>query len=148
MAEHLETTAGIDPSDVILLQDKAFRPDRIDIELWLKTLFLPLVILSNGRTIIIPDETEAIAHLQAIWTAARKIETAGIRTRILSHVQPAPDLSIIASIRDRMSANGEVLASTSMTWTLMLMGDEWQVTQILFDEGELDRSVTARIYPR
>lgn len=129
----------------MLRQDVAFRSGDIDVELWLSTLFLPLVMLTNGRTVLIPDRESAVGEFNLLGKAAQDMGIAALRTRILSHVQPASDLSILCSIRDRLDGDGQILASTSMTWTLMLMGDEWKITQILFDENVFDRSVTGMV---
>ena len=117
----------------------------IDTDLWLTTLFLPLIMLTDGKTILIKDADMAASELAKLGKAAREMGVAALRTRILSHLQPAPDLSILSSIRDRLDAEGKLIASTSMTWTLMQIGDEWKITQILFDENVFDRSVTGLV---
>ena len=131
-----------DPVTVVLTQDEAFRGGNIDTELWITTLFFPLIMLVDGHPVSIQDPETATSHLRKLGQAARELGVAALRTRILSHVQPAPDLSILCSIRDRLDQDGTVLASTSMTWTLMQVGTDWKITQILFDENRFDRSVT------
>jgi len=103
-------------------------------------------MLINGKTILVPDADAVVDGLDRLEVVARRDGVTALRTRILSHVQPAPDLSILCSIRDRLSAKGEVLASSSMTWTLMLVGSEWKISQIIFDDTELDRSLTGSVY--
>lgn len=103
------------------------------------------MILTNGKTVLLPDRETAVAELEVLGKTARDMGIAALRTRILSHVQPAPDLSILCSIRDRLDADGEVMASTSMTWTLMLLGEDWKITQIIFEENALDHSVTGLV---
>ncbi|MEM7058067.1 MAG: hypothetical protein AAF557_10800 [Pseudomonadota bacterium] len=145
MSDDQRAIHGLDPSDVVVRQDTAFRRGNIDTDLWLTTLFLPLVILTNGKTVLLPDRETAVAELEVLGKTARDMGIAALRTRILSHVQPAPDLSILCSIRDRLDADGEVMASTSMTWTLMLLGEDWKITQIIFEENALDHSVTGLV---
>ena len=67
--------AGIDNSDpvsVVLRQDVAFRGGDIDTDLWLTTLYLPLVMLTNGRTILYPDPETAVDELNVLGDAAKK----------------------------------------------------------------------------
>lgn len=103
-------------------------------------------MLVNGKTILVPDADAVVDGLNRLEIAARKDGVAALRTRVLSHVQPAPDLSILCSIRERLSNQGEVLASSSMTWTLTLLGSEWKISQIVFDDDALDSSVTGTVY--
>ncbi len=135
-SEHAPTGQHPDPIDVILRQDRAFGPDTVDYDLWLTTLMDPVRLLaSNDLAGRMMDHAAAIKQLKTIETAARADGVAQLRTRILTHIQPAEDLAIVASMRDLLSENNMVLRTTSMTWTLSRVEDVWRISQVFF-EGE------------
>lgn len=129
-----EDERGLDPVDVILLQDRAFGAARIDIDLWLRSLHDPVRLLSdeNPKGMML-DYAAVIEELLLTETAARADGIAKLRTRILTHLQPTEDLAIIASHRDRLSIQNVVLGTTSMTWTLTRPDGIWRISQIFFD---------------
>ena len=129
-----EEARNPDPVDVILMQDRAFGPDRIDIDLWLRSLHDPVRLVRDGDAKgLVLDYAGVIEELLRTEKAARKDGIVKLRTRILTHLQPTEDLAIIASHRDRLSAQNVVLGTTSMTWTLTRPDGIWRISQIFFD---------------
>ena len=123
-----------DPIDVILLQDRAFGPERIDYDLWMTTLANPVRMLGSadprGRVL---SHAAVIRQIQKIEAVARADGVTSMRTRILTHIRPAEDLAIVASMRDMLSAKMVVLRTSSVTWTLGREEDIWKISQIFFD---------------
>ena len=123
-----------DPIDVILRQDRAFGPEQIDYDLWLSTLMDPVRLLGSadlgGRML---DHAATIKQLQRVEAAARADGVTQLRTRILTHIQPAEDLAIVASMRDLLSDQNVVLSTSSVTWTMTRTKEAWLISQIFFE---------------
>ena len=123
-----------DPIDVILKQDQAFGPERIDYDLWMTTLADPVRMMGEadmtGRMF---HRAAAISQLMTIEAAARANGVTQIRTRILTHLQPTEDLSIVVSKRDLLSEKNVIISTSSVTWTLTRSQDEWLISQIFFE---------------
>ena len=123
-----------DPIDVILRQDRAFGPERIDYDLWMTTLMDPVRLLGSadlgGRML---DRAATIKQLQSVEAAARADGVTQLRTRILTHIQPAEDLAIVASMRDLLSNQNVVLSTSSVTWTMIRTEAVWRISQIFFE---------------
>ena len=134
-----------DPASVVLTQDLCLHADRMDYDLWTSTVFLPLVLVCDGNPIVIQNEEAFRAHLDDLFAVARQRGIAGLRTKILSTVQPGDDIAILTSIRDHLSATGQVLTSTSMTWTTIRTDGTWRINQIHFNDSRYDPSVTAEL---
>jgi len=135
-------------ADVVLLQDRAFGSGETDEELWLSTLTFPLTIKTTDRIMVLKTPEETRGEIRAVVAAARAGGVHTIRTRILSHIQPTDEVAIIASMRDRLSATGGVLGSTSITWTLIRVGEDWKINQLFFDNPVYDLSPTVERLPK
>ncbi len=130
-------------ADVVLLQDRAFGPEETDEDLWMSTLTVPLTMKTVNRTMVLKSRAEVLHELRAVIDAVRADGVRALRTRILSHIQPTDELAIIASMRDRVSGSGGIIGSTSITWTLIKVGEEWKINQLFFDNPAYDISPTA-----
>lgn len=127
---------GADPVDVILRQDAAYGRSCIDYDLWMTTLQDPVRMLgSNDPVGAMLSHQETCAQLAKVEKVARAEGVVAMRTRILTHIQPVEDMAIVASLRDRLTVVGDVLGTTSMTWTLQKVDDVWRITQIFFEGG-------------
>lgn len=119
---------------MILTQDRAFGPTEIDYDLWLTTLMNPVRLLGAtdlaGRVL---DRAAVCEQLRGVEAAARADGVTRLRTRILTHIQPAEDLAIVSSMRDLMSGKHVVLGTSSMTWTLTRTEGVWLISQIFFE---------------
>ena len=135
-----------DPVGVVLLQDKCMSEDGIDYELWTSTVFLPLTMSSDGNVFTVEDEAGFSEHLSMLWQKALELQVVRLRTRILSHIQPSEDMSIVSSIRDRIAGDGTVIGSSSITWTLLRENQRWLINQILFNDGIYDPSIVAQTF--
>lgn len=140
--QHYPETGCKDPIEVVLRQDHAFGPEIMDVDLWLSTLFFPLVMLSNEDTVLVETRGDAVRWLNAVGRAVRATGVVGIRTRILSNFLVEEDLAMVSTLRDRIGADGGVMASTSITWTITRLGPDWKARSLLFDERRADPSVT------
>ena len=129
-------------ADVVLLQDRAFGPEETDEDLWMSTLTVPLTMKTVNRTMVLKSRAEVLHELRAVIDAVRADGVRALRTRILSHIQPTDELAIIASMRDRVSGSGGIIGSTSITWTLIKVGEEWKINQLFFDNPAYDISPT------
>lgn len=135
-----------DPVGVVLLQDACLSEAGIDCERWTKTVFFPLTMSSDGNLFTIETEACFHEHLKMLEKKACQLGVVALRTRILSHIQPSEDMSIISSIRDRLGKDGRVIGSSSITWTLISVDGAWQISQILFNEGVYDPSVVSQVF--
>ncbi len=131
-----------DSVDVVLRQDEAFGPERIDYDLWMTTLDFPMIMISGDDQAVVPNRSAAEAYLVEVERAVRRDGVRAFRTRILSHIQPTPDMSIISSMRDLLNRDGGVLATSIMTFTLKKIGGEWKITQLFFDDSIYDLKVS------
>ncbi|MEM1159692.1 MAG: hypothetical protein AAGJ28_02055 [Pseudomonadota bacterium] len=128
--------AGADPIEVVLRQDEAFGPDGVDIDLWMSTLTWPLTMQSGEARIVLPDRESVAAEVERVCAIARDEGVVRTRTRILSHLQPAEDTTILSSLKDRFSSDGSLLGSSPLTWTLVSQSGEWKVRQVYFERLE------------
>ena len=135
----------LDPAAVVVAHDGFVSADGIDAEAWGQTVFLPLVMLHQGGTEVVEDRDEFIAHMERLWQKARQHGIAGLRTRILSHVQPRDDMAILSTFRDRLDARGNVMASTSITWTVLRTPGGWKINQIHFNDARFDPSLVTQV---
>ncbi|MEM7056221.1 MAG: hypothetical protein AAF557_01405 [Pseudomonadota bacterium] len=135
-----------DPVGVVLIQDTCLSERGIDYDRWTKTVFLPLTMSSDGNLFSVDDKSEFIDHLQMLQKKAGQLGVVALRTRVLSHIQPTEAMSIVSSIRDRLSGDGEVVGSSSITWTLILVNGAWKISQILFNDGVYDPSIVAQVF--
>ena len=156
MAEHtlrlLKTPVSIDetarfsdnddPASAVLAQDACYGAESIDYDRWEQTVFFPLTLLYEGRQTIIEDPAAFRSHLEELEGLGRARGIAGLRTRILSHIQPGDEIAVLSSVRDHLSAEGETVSSTSMTWTVIRTGEGWKINQIHFNDMRYDPSVT------
>ena len=130
--------AGLDPVDAVLRQDKAWRSDDIDFPAWLSTLNIPVCLLSNGRMRLLKTEEDVISDLRRTQKRARAAGVVGLRTTILSHIQPAENLSIIASIRQHIGTDGQVISASSITWNVVNLDGHWRISQMVMDDPIYD----------
>ena len=129
-----------DTIDVILRQDKAFGPIEIDLDLWLTTHHYPAVVVTNSFSRVIEDPEKTRRDLRKMDAVARAQGTVSLKTRILSHLQPTEDTSIVCSIRDRLDADGNIIASVSLTWVLMREDGIWKIRTTHVDDGAYSES--------
>lgn len=127
-----------DPVDAVLRQDKAWGPDQIDTALWLSTVNIPVCLVSGGRMRLLKSEDEVLKDLRATEERARAAGVAGLRTLILSHIQPAENLSIIASIRQHLGQEGNVISATSVTWNVVDLDGRWRISQLVMENPLYD----------
>ena len=124
-----------DPIDAILRQDKAFGPVEIDMDLWLKTHHYPAVVVTSEFSRVFNDAEMTRRNLSKMDAIARAEGTVALKTRILSHLQPTEDTAIVCSIRDRLDAAGNIIASVSLTWVLMREDENWKIRTTHVDDG-------------
>lgn len=127
--------SSADPIEVVFRQDRAYGPDTVDIDLWLSSLIWPLTLQSGNDLTVLPDRAAIVTELHRITKIARAEGVRRLRTRVLSHLQPADDTAIVASMRDRLGAGGELLGTSSMTWTLSLFDGGWKIQHLYFEES-------------
>ena len=135
-----------DPVGVVLIQDECLTEAGIDYDRWTSTVFLPLTLSSDGNLFAVEDEAAFRNHLRLLGERAKELGVTQLRTRILSHIQPNEGMSIVSSIRDRLASDGGIIGSSSITWTLLLQNGNWQINQILFNEGTYDPSVVSQVF--
>ncbi|MEM7742596.1 MAG: hypothetical protein AAF409_02700 [Pseudomonadota bacterium] len=134
------------PAEVVLEQDHCIGPDHLDIARWTATVFFPLVMVSSTGTLAIDDAEAFAAHLEELRdTAGRGRGMAGFRTRITSEITPAENIAIVGSYRDHVDAAGDVITSSSITWSLIRSGGAWKINQIHFNDARQDPSVVSDI---
>ncbi len=117
---------------------------QIDRDAWRRTVFLPMSLISDGRTYFFPDEdgfTRMIAELQKYADARGMTQ---INTRILTHVRVSDNVSTITAIRDHI-ASEEKIASASLTFTTIRAGKDWRVSHIHFNDHRADTSAMTQI---
>lgn len=134
-----------DPAAVVLAHDRFVSADGIDAKAWGRTVFLPLVMLHQGGTEIVDSLDGFVDHMERVWETARAQGIAGLKTRILSHVQPREDMAILSTFRDRLDAMGNVMASTSITWTVIRTHLGWKINQIHFNDARFDPSIVTQL---
>ncbi|MEM6548291.1 MAG: hypothetical protein AAF713_11165 [Pseudomonadota bacterium] len=130
----------------ILEQDNCFSETGIDFQRWAKTIYFPLLLMSERRTFTINDGDELTEHLRALETAALQQGIARLQTRIQSLSTMGPKVAIVRTIRDRLGANEEIIDSTSMTWTLIHTANSWRINQIYFNDSRYDPSVVFQVF--
>jgi len=135
-----------DPVGVVLIQDACISDAGIDLERWTKTVFLPLTMSSDGNLFTVEDEPGFHEHLKMLEKKAKDLGVTKLRTRVLSHIQPSDEMAIVSSIRDRVSGDGTVIGSSSITWTLMSLQGAWKINQILFNDAIYDPSIVAQVF--
>ena len=135
---HAPHSAVLDPVDAVLRQDSAWGPDDIDMSLWLSTVNIPICLVSGGRMRLLKSEDEVISDLRETERRARAAGVASLRTLILSHIQPAENLSIIASIRQHLDREGQVISATSVTWNVVDLDGRWRISQLVMENSLYD----------
>lgn len=129
---------GSDPASVVLRQDDAWGIDQIDIPMWLSTVNIPICLLSNGRMRMLKSEEEVVSDLRAIEKLARAAGVVGLRTLILSNIQAAENLAIIASIRQHLGREGNIVSATSVTWNVVDLDGRWRISQVVMENALYD----------
>lgn len=134
------------PADAVLAQDACMNNAIIDYDRWATTVFFPLTLVGDGRTFVIETKAELTAHLKALKKKVDELGVVAIRTRILSTQRASKDVAVISSVRERVGSRGELIGSTSVTWTVLNDGGAWKINQILFNDDILDPSVVAQVF--
>ena len=129
----------------MLTHDGCYSVTGIDTERWANTMHFPLTRLLSGRAQTILSREELIAHLLLMDAAMREAGVGSMRTRILSHLRPSDDLTILCSLRDSLDPDGWLMKTISITWTLMRFDTGWRITQILFNDKDFDTSFMATL---
>ncbi len=135
-----------DPVGVVLIQDACMSEAGIDFVRWSKTVFLPLTMSSDGNLFSVEDEPGFHEHLKMLESKATALGVTALRTRVMSHIRPSEDMAIVSSIRDRMSKDGGIVGSSSITWTLISLNGAWKISQILFNDAIYDPSIVAQVF--
>ncbi|MEM1277413.1 MAG: hypothetical protein AAGH74_12865 [Pseudomonadota bacterium] len=136
----------LDPADVVLAQDKCLTADGVDYARWLETVFIPLSLISEGKSFHIESDEAFVGHLKALEEKAFELGVVALETQILSHVRPSVDMAILSSIRRRLGANDEVIGESSITWTVIRVGEGWRVNQIFFNDSVYDPSIVGQVF--
>lgn len=136
---------GLDPASVVLRQDELYTENGIDIAEWARTVQLPLTLFSGGRCVVLKDSAALADHLKALERLGFEAGIAKLQTTILSHLETEYGVSIIGSIRQRLATDGTLLASTSITWRIVLEGDVWKINQIHFNDSVVNPSVVSQV---
>ena len=135
-----------EPADPITAQDSCFSEAGLDVVRWSRTVFLPLTLFGDGRSFALDDEQALTGHLRALESKAIQLGVTRLRTEIISHSMPVPNMAIVSTLRERLSNNGTVLGTVSMTWTVIRSEGSWKINQILFNDSVRDPSVTAQVF--
>ncbi|MEL6963537.1 MAG: hypothetical protein AAFO01_12320 [Pseudomonadota bacterium] len=109
-------------------------------------MFLPLTLVGGGRTFVLHDRAALIEHLKALEQKGQELSIAKLRTQILSSRDEVDGVTVIDSFRERLSADGTILGTVSMTWTVIRAGCGWKVSQIHFNDSRSDPSVVAQVF--
>lgn len=133
------------PAAVVLAQDACIGDGWLDVANWTGTVFFPLALLSSGGTIVIEDDDAFALHLRELQQTARLRGAVGLRTRIISQNLSAPNMAIVTSHRDHLNELGEVVTSSSITWSLILTPSGWRINQIHFNDSRNDPSVVSEM---
>lgn len=136
----------LDPAEVVLAQDKCLSAAGLDYTRWLETVFIPLTLISEGKTFHIETEEAFVEHLRALEEKASELGVTTLETQILSHVRPSVDMAILSSIRRRLAADGELVGESSITWTVIRTGEGWRINQIFFNDSVHDPSVVGQVF--
>ena len=118
---------------------------RIDRVAWRETVFLPMSLITDGRTHVIEDEDAFKRGLDDLENYAQAKGMTHFRTRILSHISLSDSAATIAGLRDHMTGEKR-LATASMTFSVLRDGNDWRINQIHFNDHTADLSATTQIF--
>lgn len=118
---------------------------RIDREAWRKTVFLPMSLVSDGKTHLVEDDAEFARMMDDLEAYAQENGLTHVLTRILSHISVSENVSTITGLRDHM-ADDKRLATASMTFSVILSGAGWRINQIHFNDHTADMSAMTQIF--
>ena len=133
------------PASPMLSHDRLLVDGYLDVETWLRTLFLPVLVLTEEGNMLYETEEDARGHLSWLSEVAQQSGTVGLRTRIVSTRQTGDDIALVTTLRDRVSADDQVIGTTSITWTVIRDQNEWKISQIHFNDARLDPSLVAQM---
>ncbi|MEM1161632.1 MAG: hypothetical protein AAGJ28_11915 [Pseudomonadota bacterium] len=134
------------PESVVLEQDACLQEGRIDYARWTKTVFLPLSLVGDGKVFVVEDAAAFTEHLKALEVRSQEIGVFSLRTTIGKVTRSNSGIVLIRSVRARLAKDGAEIGKSSITWTLIMDGDRWKISQISFDDALLDPSVTSQVF--
>ena len=144
MAIVSQTGFGSEPTAIVLAQDRCLRDGIIDREAWRQTVFVPMSLVSDGKTHVIADEADFEKMMDDLQHYATAHGITHIRTRISAHIGVSDNVATIPGLRDHM-AGSERIATASMTFSVMRDSSGWRINQIHFNDHTADLSAMTQI---
>ena len=137
--------AADEPASLVMSQDKCIGKDLLAARDWAGTMFFPLLMVCGAGTIVVENEEDFAGHLNDLRDLLARRGAVGFRTRITSEMQPSAKIAVLGGYRDHIDAEGNVVTSSSMTWTLIHTEAGWKVNLIQFNDSRQDASVVSEL---
>ena len=119
-------------TETALRLDAVFSAERPDWAEVCRSSAFPLTLQSHTEERVFDDPDAFQAVLERLWHLARADGVVGMNSHILSRVEIAPGVVLVATKRDRVSCHNGVISSAQVTYTMVKEPDGWKIKRTFF----------------